>query len=107
VGVSGVQGGEQVTLPLECYRAWVAARVKAGQESAVVETIKLYRTTPEGSVAGRAAFEQALADQAFADWLEAELERQTDPQGAACSEIALLEQQNQTLREIRRHLRHS
>jgi hypothetical protein len=54
-----------VNLPLECYRAWVAARVAEDDIESIKEVAAAYRQL--GSLAGE--YPACLDYAAFADWL--------------------------------------
>jgi hypothetical protein len=66
-----------MNLPLEVYRAWIAARVAAGEEQQVTARIELLRSHKCLLWPG---IDQSPGwqQEAFADWLEAELKRQTE-----------------------------
>jgi len=54
-----------VKLPLETYRAWIAARLDAGEAQLVRERIQAYRTHH---------WDETWDQEVFADWLAATLE---------------------------------
>jgi hypothetical protein len=55
-----------VNLPLECYRAWIAARTNADEAWIVTGVIETYRAEAKA-----AKLPGALDYAAFADWLDA------------------------------------